>query len=110
MSAQPEEPNYSQSWREYRFANWAAGLWLFPGLPAAIFVAIGIKLFLVVENPLIALAPVVLVWAAALFALSRRITRFRCPRCKGLYFAHAQLVYGAGRWCSQCQLPLYAKQ
>ena len=110
MPTQPEELNYSQSWREYRFANWAAGLWLVLGLPAAIFVAIGIKLLIGVENPLIALAPVVLAWAAVFFTLSRRVTRFRCPRCKGLYFAHAQLLYGAGRQCSQCQLPLYAKQ
>ena len=105
-----EAVSYAQSWRQYRSSNWAAGLWLVLGLPATIFVAIGIKFLLGVENPLIALAPVVLAWSAAFFVLSRRVTRFRCPRCKGLYFAHAELVYGAGSQCSQCQLPLYAKQ
>jgi hypothetical protein len=97
---------YAKDWRKYKLANRAAGLWLLLGLPGVFALAILFKLA-IGELALVALLVLVPLWAVAWLALCIRVTRFPCPRCKGLYFGHRQLYYGAGRQCAHCGLPLY---
>jgi hypothetical protein len=101
-------PDYAELWHVYRRSNWAAGLCLVLGLPAVVLVAVGLKYLAGVRDPIFVLVPLTVLWAFAFFALARRITRFKCPRCRGLYFAHRSLALGQGRQCAHCKLPLHA--
>jgi len=104
-----ESSSYERIWRDYRRSNWAAGLWLVLGFPLTVVLAILLK-FAIGEAALVLFLVLVVVWAVAWGVLCRRVTRFRCPRCKGLYFAHTQLYLGAGKRCAHCGLPLYSKE
>src|SRR4051812_29075959 len=101
------ELSYSEQWRKYKRSTWAAGLWLVLGFPLVVALAILLKLA-IGEVALVVFLVLVVLWAAAWAFLCVRVTRFRCPRCNGLYFAHAQLYFGAGRHCANCGLGLYA--
>ena len=101
---------YSVSWRRYRRATWTAGLWLVLGFPAAVAMAIGLKLFLSENAAAVGLVALVLVWIIGFAYFGFKVARFRCPRCDGLYFSHSELYFGAGRRCGNCQLSLYANQ
>jgi hypothetical protein len=101
------ESDYANRWREYRRSTWAASLWLVLGFPLVVGVAILFKIVLG-EAAWVGLLVLVVVWAAAWAWLCVRVTRFRCPRCSGLYFAHTQLYFGAGRQCANCGLALYS--
>ncbi len=102
-------PPYHSKWRRYRRANWAAGLWLVAGFPLIVVIAIVAKLA-IGEAALIAFVVLAVVWATSWAVLCLRVTRFRCPRCEGLYFAHTQIYFGAGRHCATCGLALYANE
>lgn len=101
-----QSTTYEARWKEYKRANWAAGLWLVLGFPCVVLVAILLKA-LSFETGVAGLVVLSLAWAATWAVLCVRVTRFRCPRCNGLYFAHTQLFYGAGRKCAHCGLRLY---
>ena len=99
--------SYAEQWRKYKRSTWAAGLWLVLGLPLVVALAILLKPA-IGEAALVGLLVLMVLWAGAWAFLCVRVTRFRCPRCTGLYFAHTQLYFGAGRQCANCGLGLYA--
>jgi hypothetical protein len=101
------EAPYAHQWRNYRRASWAAAIGLVVGLPLVTFLAIRIRAAFAIDATLSLLA-LLLVWAIVWAMLCVRVTRFTCPRCHGLFFAHSQIYLGAGKACSQCGLPLYA--
>ena len=103
------ESGYMKQWREYKRSTWAASLWLLLGFPLVIGVAILFKIAFG-EAALLGLLLLVVLWAATWAWLCVRVTRFRCPRCRGLYFAHTQLYFGAGRRCANCGLELYSAE
>jgi hypothetical protein len=103
------ESSYTKHWREYKRSTWVASLWLVLGFPLVIGVAMLLKIVLG-EAALVGLVLLVVLWAAAWAWLCVRVTRFRCPRCNSLYFAHTQLYIGAGRQCANCGLALYSAE
>lgn len=103
------ESSYAEQWRQYKRSTWAASLWLVLGFPLVVALAILLKLAFG-EAAVVGFLVLVVLWAGAWAFLCVRVTRFRCPRCKGLYFAHTQLYFGAGRKCAGCGLSLYARE
>jgi hypothetical protein len=104
-----ESSGYEGIWKTYRRSNWAAGLWLVLGFPLTVLLSILLKSTFG-ETALILFVVLVVAWAVAWGILCLRVTRFRCPRCKGLYFAHTQLYLGAGKSCAHCGLRLYSNE
>jgi hypothetical protein len=96
----------SAKWLEYKRNTRLATLWLVLGLPAVVALSILAKL-VIGEASIAVLLVLTVTWALLWAVLCVRVTRFRCPRCRQLYFAHTQLYYGAGRSCSHCKLALY---
>jgi len=101
------DTSYAPIWRQYRRANWSAGLWLVLGLPGIVALAILLKLA-VGEDAGVYFVVLCVLWAIVWAVLCIRVTRFRCPRCGGLYFSHSQLYFSSGKHCGACGLALYS--
>ena len=103
--------DYKQTWAIFRKRNRAAILWLLLGLPVFSALSIGATLVFGTKTT----APVFLfvvmsVWSAIFLVLGFRVTSLKCPRCRGVFFSHAEFVHTNTRYCAKCGLKLYSDE
>jgi hypothetical protein len=98
---------YREQWRTFRRRNRIAMVALGLGILTMVPIALGLNRLLGLD-PGFTLLEVAIAWAMVWVCLCFRVTRFRCPRCKRLYFSHQGLGLWSVRKCASCGLKLYA--
>ena len=102
MNARVDTP-WSQHRHRSRWALW----WFLLGLPATIPAILLVGMFLPVNEWFAIFGPLV-AWAGMWLWLMLRLTRFRCPRCGELFYAHqGSNLLSKRKGCSNCGLRTY---
>lgn len=96
---------YPTEWREYRRWHLRATYGML-GLPAAVLIAIILKIWAGVESP-VAFIALVVTWAILWGWVAFKSVRVPCPRCGSAFLAGQDTQFQTKRSCVHCGLGLY---